>query len=128
MPGLLKTKQQLKLFAKWNKKLEKYDDCNAEVYDWADNYENPDPELKSWHSFKFRGISPEEFQQRTLYYENARALLETGTFKNKLQKKIWEYYSEGLALREIEKKIKLRYSKDTINKIIKEIIKCQMPK
>jgi len=120
MSAIIKTKKDRALLEKWNKKLEKYEDCNIE------NYNREEPTLKHWDNFHFKKVSASEYETRTTYYANARALLITGKFRTRLHLQIWGLHSEGLSLREISAAIKNKYNKDTINKIIKEIKK-QMP-
>jgi hypothetical protein len=122
MSAIIKTPKDRALLEKWNKKLEKYDDCNIE------NYNRDEPTLKHWDNFHFKKVSTNEYETRTTYYANARSLLSTGKFRNRIHRKICELHSEGYSLREISTEIKKVYNKDTINKIIKEIIKEQMPK
>lgn len=122
MSAIIKTKKDRELLAKWNKKLEGRNDC--------ENYgENLEPRLKHYDSYHFQKITPDQYYSRETYYSNARALLSTGTFDSAIDKRIWEYHSEGLALRKIATAINRRgYTKDIINRIIKKIIKEQMPK
>lgn len=122
MSAIIRTAKDRALLAKWNKKLEKYNDCNAE------NYKYEDPKLKHWDNFHFKRIPKEIYESKQLYFSNARELAQNGKFKSMLSKKIWELHSEGFSLREIVKAINERYKKDTVNKIIKDIVKEQMPK
>jgi hypothetical protein len=122
MSSILKTKKYKDLLAKWNKKLEKYDDCNIE------NYNYDEPKLKHWDNFHFKKLSADQYESRLLYYSNARALLVTGKFKRPLYRRIWELHSEGHSLREISRQLNGRISRDAVTKIVKEIIKKQMPK
>ena len=139
--SLLKTKKDKALFAKWNKKLEKYDDCNAE------NYSKSEPILKEWHSIRFQvdniptkqrkhatEMGRNEFLDVVLpavermndvrdYYLKCMEYYETGEFPSALHKKIWYYYSKAQSLREIEKSINGKIKKDAISKYIKEVIK-----
>ncbi len=117
-----RTKKFLELFEKWNKKLVKAG--HNEIEDFS----RPDPSLKSWDNFKFKKVTPDEYETKTKYYANARNVLNKYEFQTPLHRKIWELHSEGLSLRDIEIEIKMKYKKDTINMIIQKIKLQAMPR
>lgn len=108
---IIKTPKQRALLDKWNKKLEKYDDCNAE--DTGD-----ERKLKDWHSFKWKDINLIDYEAKAKYYSNCSDILNSYSFENSLHRRIWELHTEGLSLRDIEKAIKYKLKKDWINQII----------
>lgn len=118
--SLLKTKRDKDLFAKWNKKLEKYKDCNAE------DMSLDEPLLKVWHNFKFKKVSADEYTSRIQYFDNARHVLNTFKFERALDCKIWTLHVEGFSLREIGREVD--YSKDKVRSIINRISEKAMPK
>ena len=114
--SLLKTKKDKELFAKWNKKLEKYDDCNIE------DFSKPDVPLKKW-ARKLASVPLQQYEDTSQYYETARALLHTHKFQNAWHRKIWALHCEGYFGREIKQMINNRFSKTTIDSIIRTIKK-----
>lgn len=119
--SLLKTKKDKDLFAKWNKKLEKYDDCNAE------DFTLPEPALKAWHNFKFKNINPDDYRATLNYYDSAKQFLLNHKFKKSIHRKIWELHIEGVSNRKIEKVLKNKIHRLTIDKVVKEL-QCLMLK
>ncbi len=117
MSAILKTKKDRDLFAKWNRKLEKYDDCNAE------DFTLETPALKTWHNFKFKSVKSSEMEDVSNYYANCRAIYQHCEFPSALHKEIWGHYSEGLSLRDIEQKINKKRTRDTIRRYINEVKK-----
>lgn len=113
--SLIKTPKDKKLLEKWNKILEKYDDCNAEKYDYDDL------KLKQWDNFKFKKLTPDQYESRLQYFANAREIASTAKFKNKTHRKVWELHSEGYSLRDISTEFKGKISKDAAAKILREI-------
>jgi len=114
---IFKTAKDKALFEKWNKKLDKYDDCNAE------DFTGHTPLLRSWHNFKFKKIKPDDMERVSSYYAECREILQHCDFPSKLHKEIWSHYAEGLPLRDIEEKINHKRGKDAISRYIKEVIK-----
>jgi hypothetical protein len=117
-----KTKKFLDLQDKWYNKLKK------KGFNDIEDTTLPEPPLKSWDNFRYKKVTPEEYEAKTKYYSNCRDILLTYRFSRALHKRIWELHSEGLSLREIEREIKDKYKKDTINKIIQKIELEAMPK
>jgi hypothetical protein len=117
--SLLKTKAQHKLFEKWNKKLEKFDDCNAEDFR---NFPE-DPPLHSWHNFKFKKLTKDEYDETIKYFDKAKEILNSYKFRSAWHRKIWALHSEGLSGEEISQRIKGSFKKTRINEILKCIRK-----
>lgn len=109
---IIRTPKDKALLEKWNKKLDKYDDCNAEDMSFDE------PKLRVWHNFKWKKLGQNEYEARLKYFNNCSSILHNYRFENTLHKRIWELHTEGMSLRDIEKAIKFRYKKDTINQII----------
>lgn len=64
--------------------------------------------LKSYESKFFQTrYSKEEFQEKEMYYERARALVHKDVFVSPKDKMIWEMHSEGVPNPEIAKAAKL---------------------
>lgn len=87
--------------------------------------------LKSWHSFRFALMVPEQRQMPEEYYNAAFALLQRHRFDKPVHKFIWTLHCEGKSQREIEihladskfeKKLKRDRIQIIINKIAKEIL------
>jgi hypothetical protein len=112
---IIKTKKDKELLAKWNKKLDKYDDCNKEHF-----YENADV-LRTWDKLKFKNINLDKYEDTYNYYTWCREVLETAKFPSALHKKIWKWHAEGLALREIQEKIGNKRAKDAVARYIQEV-------
>lgn len=74
-----------------------------------DEIENPDGNLKSWHSFMFarRPFSNPNSTHRILqeeeYYRLAGQFFYDHKFKNKTEKRMWELHSNGKSVRDIAK-------------------------
>lgn len=109
--SLLKSKKDKELFEKWNKKLEKFDDCNAE------DFTKTDVPLKRWARW-FTSLPEHRYEETTQYFETARGLLHTHKFQTAWHRKIWALHSEGYSGREISRMINKKYSKTTVDKII----------
>lgn len=116
MGSPFKTATFKSLSVKWNKILK--ESGHKEIEDFS----LPVPALIDWHNLNFRSINPDVFKARQQYYEKARSLLHTYEFKNLVHRRIWEMHSEGAAIREIAKTLKLKkYKKSTVFKILKSI-------
>ena len=102
-----------KLVEKWEKILAKHG---------LEDLEDSKGRLKSWHSFKFQAqFSPEEFSERTTYFNQCEDLLRSYTFSRPIERKIWEYHTQGLSVREVSKAINGRLDWSSVAKIIKRI-------
>jgi len=122
-----RTKKFKELQERWYKKLEK--SGFEDVEDMTLN----EPLLKNWDNFRYRKVTPEEYESRTRYYSNCRDVLNTYPFERAIHRRIWELHTEGLSLRQIEKTIKKenkRFTSNhvTINSIIQKITLNGMPK
>lgn len=118
-----KTKAFKKLFKKWNNKLEKAG------HDEIENFNLEDPAfLNKSDASKFKNVTPEEYESRSLYYSNARSLLHTFAFESSIQKRIWELHADGMSLRQIEELIKYKLKKDRINFHIHKVRTWAMPR
>ena len=106
-----------KLKQEWDAKLVDSEFEDIEAPESSDIYE---PRLKSWDHLKFRSIDPVVFKAKQDHYQRCCDLLNTYPWDNAVHKRIWELYSEGATIREIEKRIKMKkFGRDTIHNIIK---------
>ena len=102
------------------KELEKvwYEKLKEEGFEDIENLSVESRTLKTWsnrfHIDKKYQADLEIAQQ--IYYEQARALIETETFYNEGWKKIWELHSEGMPEREIAKLVP--YKKSMVHYVI----------
>lgn len=87
------TREFRRLFEEWNKRLKE------DGFEDAEDFTLKDPELKVWHSFRFK----QRHDERETYFELAQGLL-TGEFKFKtdVTRRVWELHSQGKSVREIE--------------------------
>jgi hypothetical protein len=104
------------VFASWNNKLEEAGFVDIEEHD----------KLKSWHSYKFKKIDPTVREAKKAYFEAAQNLLLNYSFKDTLQKKIWELHCQGHSIRKIEElllksKLKKVCKRDKVNYTIRFI-------
>ena len=106
----------------WYKKLAKTGFVDIE------NTNLPDPDIKKCDVIHFNKVTPDEYETRTKYYSLARGLLNTFAFESELHKKIWEYHSEGISTRKIEKLINEEYKSTSIKLIIQKIKAMGMPR
>lgn len=111
-----KTKEFKAQFTEWNKKL--IDEGHAEI----ENFELPDPALKTWHKHDFIAYSLTAFEEKQRYFELAQKVLNTFKFESKEQRMIWELHAEGYTLREIAKKMnRKKFKKDAIRAFIERV-------
>jgi len=91
--------------------------------------ERDDVPLKAWHNHRFKHIPIERFVATESYYERAKSLLNTFTFKNDTHRKIWELHCQGVSKRKIVEQIKGLtpcYKRSRVGKIITLLAKeCQ---
>lgn len=79
--------------------------------------------LKEWDFNFFRNqFDPIQYSATLRYYEEARRLLLSYTFKDEGHKQVWELHCEGLSERTISSKIS-RYKKSMVHYIIAHIAK-----
>lgn len=83
--------------------------------------------LTSWHSQLKQKYSVEEFQAKQTYYNMANNFLSEHEFKSILDKVIWEYWCNGIPVRDISEqfgKVKIeRIKKSTIWNIVRRLEK-----
>jgi hypothetical protein len=67
--------------------------------------------LKRWDSSYFQSrYCPQIFKGKESYYQSAGQFFYLNLFKNTKEKKIWFFHSEGLSMREIASKMKIKLS------------------
>lgn len=84
--------------------------------------------LKSWHSFKFALLEPEQRLAPEEYYNAAFELLQRYQFEKPVHKFIWALHCEGKTKREIElllakSRFKKKYKRESILNLIRKIAK-----
>lgn len=103
------------LKAKWYRKLE--DSGFEDIEDTS----SPKEMLRCWHSYYFQiRFTPHAFQEIRTYYQVANEFYKVHKFKNKLERAIWRYHTDGLSAREISSIVKTSPDKteDVINKLV----------
>lgn len=101
-PKFYETPEFIELNRKWADKLEK------SGFEEIEDTESPNEYMKSWHDTRFAArYTPDMFEETREYYLAATNLLNTFTFKNNRDKKIWTMHSEGIPERHIAKKLKI---------------------
>lgn len=114
-----KTKKFKALFAKWNKKLEK------SGHEEIENLNLPVPTLKSFHSTVFRKKAlVKDLDQERDTFLIATHMLNTYSFKNADEKRVWELYCEGKSTYETEEIMgKKGFKRSKIANMIKRLKK-----
>lgn len=118
-----KTKEFKALFKEWNDIL--IETGHKEIED----FNLPDPALKTWEKLRFHNTTSEDKIKETIsYYEDCKTLLRKGSmndcFETATHLKIWELHTEGLSVRKISLKINKKFfSKTVINDYIRKIEK-----
>ena len=112
----LKNKEFLTLQQEW------YDKLKAEGFE---DIEQPDGNLKSWHSFYF-ALNHNEVTADSLkeYFHLATQFMHDNDFKSKLEQFIWAHHIDGRSVREIAllaKKNGFKAQKDKVRIIIQRI-------
>ena len=99
-PKFYETPEFMKLNEQWSKKLEK------SGFEDAEEFNSPRELLKSWHDKRFAAkYSVDTLDETRDYYLAAGNLLNTFTFKNNRDRKIWTMHSEGIPERRIADKL-----------------------
>lgn len=88
------SKEFKKLKAEWDKKL---------LESGFQDIENTDGTLKASTDPRTISNALKEKEEREIYYTIARRFLQTHTFANEIEKKIWEGHTEGIGIRKIAK-------------------------
>ena len=114
MTNPFKTQKFKAEFQEWNKILE--ESGHKEIEDFKTN----GYPLKCWHSYKWVNDSKLKQSITKTYYEIASDILRSFTFKNELQKKIWELHTSGLSVRKIAFILQVK-RKTTVHGIILRI-------
>ena len=105
-PKFYETPEFMKLNKKWMAKLDKSKDKNGEKFEDIEDRESPNEYLKQWHDAKFAiRYSLPQLEETRDYYLAAANLLNTFTFKNGRDRKIWMMHSEGIPERHIARKL-----------------------
>ncbi len=106
----------------WYKKLKdsgfKDIEYKAGIVEYTNGLERGAPNLANMH--------PTQYQIIEHYYSMARSFLIDHEFSNEVEKTIWEYYSEGLSVRDISttlNKSKIHKPKSTVFDIVKRLEK-----
>ena len=106
------TKRQLQaLTQKWYQKLKKsgFDDIEMPNGKW----------LKQYHNEYYQArYTPLEFQNKEEYFRKARHFLIEHAFESEKDRLVWQLHSEGLSLREITKKLKIKLKHHHVGDII----------
>jgi hypothetical protein len=106
--------QYKKLQAKWYKKLA------DEGFQDIESPNSPKEMLKQWDSFYFQArYAPQDFEDKQKYYEMAREFLHVHKFESRMEKQVWEMYSEGVPYQEIGDHI--GHSKFLVHKIVNKL-------
>jgi hypothetical protein len=101
-PKFYETPEFMKLNEKWNKKLEKAG------FEDIEEFNSPKELLKAWHNTRFAAkYTLNMFDETREYYLAAANLLNTFTFKNHRDRKIWTMHSEGIPERHIAQKLNI---------------------
>jgi hypothetical protein len=101
-PKFYETPEFMKLNEKWAKKLEK------DGFEDIEEFNSPKELLKSWHNMRFAAKNnPDMLNETRDYYLAATNLLNTFTFKNNRDRKIWTMHSEGITERRIAEKLRI---------------------
>jgi hypothetical protein len=116
-----KTKVFRDLHKAWMKKLKV--DGFTDIEDTSSQNEY----LKVWDSMYFLNKAEHESYDNTqTYYQVAEELLNTHQFDSDIEKQVWSYHADGLAVREIESMLynkNNKLNKDKINTIIQRLQK-----
>lgn len=89
--------------------------------------EKSEDHLHEWHSKRFLGIPKEVFKAKVDYYTMAERFLNDYPFETNMDKLVWEYHSQGVAVREIAQLLKkvgvksIKISKSTIWLMVKRL-------
>lgn len=100
--SMFRTRKFKRLQKKWYSKLEDLG------FDEIEDTDSPREFLKSWHNHHFQNIDPLVIEFNKEYYDQARSALHTYRFETKKEEKIWELHADGLSLREIAAKLKIK--------------------
>lgn len=79
--------------------------------------------LKEWNSNFFKNrLVYIKYQCTLQYYQKGSEILQTYSFENQYEKKIWQLHMEGMTVRQIAKTLKsYKKKKSTIHTIIEKI-------
>ncbi len=101
-PKFYETKKFMDLNKKWMAKLDK------SGFEEIEDRESPNEYLKQWHDSKFAAArSLSQLEETRDYYLAATNLLNTFTFKNGRDRKIWTMHSDGIPERQIAKTLRI---------------------
>ncbi len=119
-----KTPEFRKLLQEWNGILKE------SGFEDAEDFDLPDPALKTWHGLKFSSGGRNCRSDPKTYYDLASELLSNGfPFKNDLYRRTWELHCMGLSYRKIRVTLEqqligyIGQTKSNVQRIIVEIQK-----
>jgi len=105
------------------KKLEQlwYDKLKKEGFQDIENTKTDERLLKEWDFNFFRNqFNLIQYESTLGYYDQAKEILVSESFKSEIHKKVWELHCEGLSERSIAVRVK-EYKKSMIHYIIANI-------
>jgi hypothetical protein len=100
MSSPFKAPEFKKLFKEWNERLKQ------SGFQDAEDFNLPEPALKSWHSLKWENERAEKRSvEATHYFELAQDVLHTFPFKTDVHRRTWELHCQGLSVRQISDRL-----------------------
>lgn len=116
MPNPFQTPEFKILFHEWNQTLK------DSGFEDAEDFSFSEPQLKSWHNFKFKNTTEEEIKQAAVYDSMAKTVLHSHRFETPIHRRVWELHIAGKSIRRISAEInQRRFGRDVIFLLIQKI-------